>query len=504
MRTTVPCRLAAAGLFLLHLHAGIRAQAPGKSGFRLEGAAESRPISNGINDLLYTESRVWAANGEGLSVTADRGASWNNIGHGHGIGKGGISALGVAGELVWAATGYDTLTSVDPSALPAGGGVGYSTDGGATWTWMSQPVDSRDETRYSPTTTHVQNITYDLTLVPGPSDTTVWIASFAGGFRKSSDRGRTWEVVTVDGRPFDPVPDLSHRAFSIHFDGKSLWAGSAGGIHRSDDNGSTWTTFTHRNQPRGISGNFVVSIATQKIAERRFVWAATIETTSESGDTTETRGVSMSEDGGLTWSVKLAGVFAHNFAFRGPAVYVATDSGLYVSPDAGGQWALFGPIADSQTGAVVTGPEVNCAAVDSAGSDLWVGTSDGLALTGDGGATWSVFRAFRTPGEAGEPGTYAFPNPFSPFRDNLIGENGHVRFQYRLSGPARVTVRVYDFSMRLIANAVTGRERSSAGEYSEMWNGRNDYGEAVANGVYFYRIDVSGAKPRWGKVIVMN
>jgi hypothetical protein len=502
MKTTVIRRMAAAALLLLN--AGLGAQAPGKSGYRLDRGAESRPLSNGINDLLCNGGRVWAANGEGLSVTSDRGASWRNIGHADGIGKGGISALGVTGDLVWAATGYDTLTAVDPSALPAGGGLGTSADGGRTWKWMPQPVDSRDETRYSPTTTHVQNITYDLTLVPGPSDTTVWIASFAGGFRKSSDRGLTWQVVTVDGLPFDPVPDLSHRAFSIHFDGRSLWAGSAGGVHRSDDNGVTWTTFNHRNQPRGISGNFVVAIATQKTAERDIVWAATIETTSESGDTTETRGVSMSEDGGLTWSVKLAVVFAHNFAFHGPSVYVATDSGLYVSPDFGDQWALFGPIADSQTGEMVTGPEVNCAAVDSVAFDLWVGTSDGLARTGDDGVTWSVFRSFRTPGAAGEPDTYAFPNPFSPFRDNLIGENGHVRFQYRLSGPARVTVRVYDFSMRLVRQAVTGRDRPAAGDYSEMWDGRNDYGEAVANGVYFYRIDVSGGKPRWGKVIVMN
>ncbi|MBN2200315.1 hypothetical protein JW777_00005, partial [bacterium] len=141
MKTTILFRLAAAGLFMLHLHSGVQAQAPGKSGFRLDAGNDPRPASNGINDLLFTEGRVWAANGEGLSVTADGGASWQNIGHGHGIGKGGVSAFGVTGGLVWAATGYDTLTSVDPSALPAGGGLGYSADRGRTWTWMPQPVD---------------------------------------------------------------------------------------------------------------------------------------------------------------------------------------------------------------------------------------------------------------------------------------------------------------------------------------------------------------------------
>ena len=482
----------------------LRGQTLRKNGFRLlpAAAADSRIASGGINDLLCLANGLWVSHGEGLSFSPDGGSTWDNIGRSNGFGKGGASAFAGLEGIVWAATGYDTLTA-DAGNLPAGGGVGYSTDGGNTWHWSPQPRDSRTETRYKPTTTHIQNITYDLTLVPSASDTTVWIASFGGGLRRSADRGATWEVVTVDDNPFDAAGNLSHRAFSVFYDGEALWAGTAGGVHKSTDNGRTWTTFSHQNQASGISGNFVVAIGRQKTPDRDIVWAATVETTSESNDSTEFRAVSKSEDGGLTWSAVLRGVFPHNFAFDGPAVYVASDSGLFKSPDYGETWAVFPPIFDRETGEPVYGMETNCAA---AGPDhvLWAGTSDGLARTNDNGASWKVFRAFRTPGQAGQPPTYAYPNPFSPFRDNLAGADGHVRFQYRTVRPASVTVRVYDFGMNLVRNAVTGRDRPVPGDYCEVWDGRNDFGDMAANGVYFYRIDVSGGDPVWGKVILMN
>jgi hypothetical protein len=492
-------------IMILAVTAGnLNAQPLRKNGFRLHPAAavDSRIASGGINDLLFLENRIWAAHGEGLSFSSDEGSSWTNIGRNNGVGKGGASAFAGLDGIVWAATGYDTLTA-DAGNLPAGGGVGYSTDGGNTWHWTPQPKDSASETHYKPTTTHIQNITYDLTLVPSATDTTVWIASFGGGLRKSSDRGVTWEVVTVDGNPFDAAGNLSHRAFSVFYDGEALWAGTAGGLHKSMNNGETWTTFSHQNQAGGISGNFVVAIGRQKTPERDIVWAATVETTSESNDSTEFRAVSKSEDGGLTWSTALKGVFPHNFAFDGPAVYVASDSGLYKSPDYGETWAVFPPICDRETDEPIYGMEMNCAAV-SPDHVLWAGTSDGLARTDDDGNTWKVFRAFETTGQAGQPATYAYPNPFSPFRDNLTGADGHVRFQYRTARPARVTVRVYDFGMNLVRNAVTGRDRPVPGDYCEVWDGRNDFGDMAANGVYFYRIDVSGEGPIWGKVILMN
>ena len=86
----------------------------------------------------------------------------------------------------------------------------------------------------------------------------------------------------------------------------------------------------------------------------------------------------------------------------------------------------------------------------------------------------------------------------------MVGDEGHVRFQYRTRSASSVTVKVYDFSMNLVRTVVEGKERPATGDYSEVWDGKNDLGDSVANGVYFYRISIDGAAPLWGKVMVVN
>jgi len=464
--------------------------------FRLSGSPSACLSGNAVIDIVVHDQDVWVAAGEGLSRTGDSGLTWSTWTREHGFGKGGLSALQVRGQEIWIATAYDTLIK-DQGSLPAGGGLAYSTDGGGSWTFVPQPKDARDVTSYKPTTTHINNLTYDIAL----TDSAVWIASFAGGLRRSTDHGATWEIVTVDGAPFDVVGNLDHRMFSVVSDGKALWAGSAGGVHKSTDGGKTWITFTHLNQPRPISGNFVVALAIEKLKDDDLdiVWAATIEALDEG----EFRAVSMSMDGGLTWDVVLEGEWAHNFAYRDEAVYVATDNGMFKSTDLGRTWAVFRNMIDSDTGDPLLTTEMYAIGAGP-GSWTWLGSSDGLAATPDEGLTWKIFRAFKIPGESGNPQTYAYPNPFSYTRDNLLGGDGHIRFQYRTGSPAEVTVQVYDFSMALVRNVVRDKPRPVPGDYAEAWDGRNDLGETVANGVYFYRLRLSGGGEYWGKVIILN
>lgn len=453
--------------------------------------------SNSINDIVSFGNDIWVATGNGLAKTSDHGATWKIFTQQNGLGKGSVSAIAMVEGLIWVATAYDTTTPL--GTFPAGGGLSWSTDNGKTWHWIPQPMDSREETRYKPTTTNIQNLTYDIEIVVQGTDTTVWIASFGGGLRKSSDRGKTWDVVTVDGHPFDALGFLTHRAFSVFFDGVSLWVGTAGGIHQSFDYGKTWITYTHQNQTRPISGNFVVAIATQKTEEREIVWAGTVNAL----DSTEFRAVSKSEDNGLTWSTHLSGVFAYNFAFDGSKVFVATDQGLYYSPDYGETWSLFPQIRDPETGEAFYGVEMYSVAVDQEGG-LWVGGSEGLAYTPNLGLTWRIFRSFPIPGEKGQPKTYAYPNPFSPLGTHLEGKSeGYVRFQYTVTKPGSVTVLVYDSGLHLVRTVVQGKERSQ-GSFSEVWDGKNDLGEVVANGVYFYRIEIGNETPIWGKVMVIK
>jgi hypothetical protein len=391
-------------IFLLLLTGAAAAQIPAKQGFRMQGTQVRGPQGNMINDIHVRGNQVLIGS-EGLTVTDDEGATWSHFSQAQGIGKGSVSAIAARGDQIWIATAFDTTTEL--GTFSAGGGLSVSYDGGETWTWFPQPVDSRDETEYQPTTTVIQNLTYDIAL----TDSSIWIASFGGGLRTSSDSGATWKVVTVDGFPFSPLEHLSHRAFSVIYDGESLWAGTAGGVHKSDDGGETWITFSRQNQNQGISGNFVTALGSQKTAYGNILWAATVEALGES----EYRAVSFTKDGGLNWEIVLNGEFAHNFAFDSlyGAVYAATDNGLYKSLDYGETWALFPGFQDRATGEQIFAEEVYCAGVIP-GSSLWAGTPDGLARSLDEGDSWTLFRSFPDPGKRGTPDVYAYPNPFSP------------------------------------------------------------------------------------------
>ncbi len=460
------------------------AQILSKTGWKLGPAAPSPFIAgNSVTDILVNGETVYLAGSGGLSRTTDGGQTWEVFRHKDGLGRGDVSALAIYGNTIWVATGFDTLTK-DAGQLSAGGGLSYSSDGGKTWTHVPQPG-----------ATPVQNITYDIAI----QDSTVWIASYGGGLRKSSDWGQSWTPVAPDSFSFDTYAHLNHRAFSVISTGNVLWVGTAGGINRSGDGGKTWVNFNHQNQEHSISGNFVVALAHQEWNGRTIIWAATWPAV----DSTEFRAVSWTDDEGYTWHTTLAGQAAHNFAFDDSVVYVATDSGLFKSVDGGQTWAHYPPIVDSQTGVPILTSEVYAAGI-SPGPVVWIGTGDGLACTQDNGRTWTVFRKYAALQGRAEDKTYAYPNPFSPFRQNVLNGVGHVRLHYALTKPATISVEIFDFSMDPVRSLVSGKVRASAGEFDEIWDGTNDFGTPVANGVYFYRIERSGQKPLWGKILILN
>lgn len=69
------------------------------------------------------------------------------------------------------------------------------------------------------------------------------------------------------------------------------------------------------------------------------------------------------------------------------------------------------------------------------------------------------------------------PNPFS--------KNTAVSFL--LSEPARLVLKVYDVSGKLIRTLADGSYTAS--QHTVYWNGTTDGGEAVENGIYFYRLE---------------
>ena len=66
-----------------------------------------------------------------------------------------------------------------------------------------------------------------------------------------------------------------------------------------------------------------------------------------------------------------------------------------------------------------------------------------------------------------------------------------------------MTIIIYDFALELVTTVVDNKERA-VGDFAEVWDGRNDNGDMVANGVYFYSVEIAGDGIYWGKVMVLN
>jgi hypothetical protein len=69
------------------------------------------------------------------------------------------------------------------------------------------------------------------------------------------------------------------------------------------------------------------------------------------------------------------------------------------------------------------------------------------------------------------------PNPFNP---------STTIFYDIPDGGAQITIRIYDVSGRLVKTLVDGHVPAGAGAVD--WNGRNDQGQPMASGIYFYRM----------------
>jgi flagellar hook assembly protein FlgD len=80
-----------------------------------------------------------------------------------------------------------------------------------------------------------------------------------------------------------------------------------------------------------------------------------------------------------------------------------------------------------------------------------------------------------------------------------------VRLHYSTSGlNGAVTIKIFDFAMVPVKTLLQNADRSSTIEHDEIWDGRDDYGRIVPNGVYFYRLEIGGTDPIWGKIYVIQ
>ncbi|MCX6170965.1 MAG: hypothetical protein NTX65_16650 [Ignavibacteriales bacterium] len=500
---------------------------------RLLKTNDQNPASNTIERILINDNMILLATSDGLSKSTDNGVSWINYGNTV-FGTESVSAVGYNNGVIWAATWH--MENLLGSDTPVGTGLRYSTDSGSNWHEVTQPVDANSDStiyygnnklRALPITVRPGNFIYDIAFTKNA----IWIVSYYGGLRKSTDLGRTWRRVVLppdnlnsikptDVLKFDLSPssgalgfqnNLNHRAFSIlAIDDNTIYVGTAGGINKTTDAGSefpSWTKFNNTNQSKPISGNFILAL--EKNDFDNSIWAGTWKAEGQS----EFWGASVSRDGGLSWENYLSGERVHDFGFKyfGPLgnyssanIFTATESGVYRSSNNGTTWISAPEIKDDNSSVNINTKHFLSVKVNNKSdntSDIWLGSNNGLArlnesdqVTGAWNGTWKVFLASEKLSSATE--SYAFPNPFSP-------NSEQVKLKYSTAGSSTVTIRILDFGMNLVRTVIQNASRIPNSEQLDLWDGRDESGRIVPNGVYFYRIDFGSGEPLFGKIMVI-
>ncbi len=75
-----------------------------------------------------------------------------------------------------------------------------------------------------------------------------------------------------------------------------------------------------------------------------------------------------------------------------------------------------------------------------------------------------------------------------------------------------MTIRIFDFGMNYVRTVVQNVDRGnpvhqisgSDNGVIDYWDGKDDSGNVVPNGVYFYRIDINSNDPIYGKILVLQ
>ncbi len=80
-----------------------------------------------------------------------------------------------------------------------------------------------------------------------------------------------------------------------------------------------------------------------------------------------------------------------------------------------------------------------------------------------------------------QPLAYNFPNPFKVGQEQTL-------IRYELKKSAEVTIKIFDVNSNIVTTLVKKQGKRQGEHTEDFWDGKNRYGDYVANGVYFCSI----------------
>ena len=515
--------------------------------------------SNEIIDFeAFSDSIIFMGTTNGLNIgfyNETGEINYGNFSSNDNMVEGSNPALTIKNSVIAVSGAESVETSLGPK--PKGLGVSYSTNGGESWEFISQPTDdmdqwgcpwSEDNILYSnedecdnicvdclgeskdcvmynyiswgeqdfirnlSVTTDIQNVSYDLAILGNY----IYAASWAGSLRRFdyTDDDPIWEVVPL---PMDnqtilncgdidlsfyqinPVGNYinsqtvedcgydfdNHKVFSVHSIEDTLWVGTASGINKgilNDDNCIDWERMTSENY--GFYDDWIIGFEHEVLEDESIrLWAITWDRRYDGSYLVYGGPPSYTDDGGESWHIveNLADrqVITYNISPHSNGVYVSSNEGLFISENT----ILWEKIIQDEEYTILTEAVMDAELIESF-NNLWIGSNPlEIRDLNSGGSN-----AASSEGNVNLK-FYAYPNP-------IIG-NEVSRFVYdgdeqNING----TITIYDFSMdKVIQIKSTG---------SSIWDGRNEYGTRVANGVYFCHYKHSNNSSYVFNIMVIN
>lgn len=341
------------------------------------------------------------------------------------------------------------------------GAILKTTDGGEHWTALNSGL-------------------YDLLVSVNFLDaSTGWVVGEAGLIAKTTDGGATWE-----SRNF-PNEETEHQAV-FFVDAQYGWISGAldEGAHvlRTTDGGSTWTTVLHDTT----------------YGPMKSIWF----TDAQNGWIGGMAGVILhTTDGGINWELQYRGVDGEQVrkiifqdSHRGWAV--GFNNAILFTENAGVDWYRLSLTTRKKlVDLCFSSPDNGWAITSLGGSSGGKGTGgeEGGDVGGDDSTAtekiayilkWTpetaVIETTESPRVAGSNlllGNY--PNPFNPATT--------IRYMLGEATGAHVSLVIYDQLGRTVRTLVQNYQPT--GQYSVVWDGRNDFSQRVSSGVYFYRLN---------------
>ena len=524
--------------------------------------------SNGVYDLeILNDSTIIIGTTGGLNIGYYDIQENINFSHfiDENLPEGGNPALAIQDDVIAVSGVVSVETSIGTQSK--GTGVSYSIDSGESWSLMPQPMDSSHQDNSSYTnkwacawdafdanslydsnlecglncidcagnqkscmmydyiswgtqdsllnfsvTTDIQNVSYGVAILGDY----VYAASWAGSLRRFnySIEDPVWEVVPlpmdnqstlqcnsidISSYQINPIGNYvdagdcgyefdNHKVFSVYSVEDTLWVGTANGINKGivdSESCIDWQHFTA--DEFGFYDDWIIGFENQILEDgiTNRLWAITWDRQYSGSQLIYGGPPSYTDDGGVTWNVSTEldnkNLLTYNISSSSEKAYVSSDQGLYFTAnyETGDLWDSFVLPSEISTQSVFDAEHMEFF------DDIFIATPQGVCVY-DG----ESFNCESSNGNVNKS-FYAYPNPLNFDQTNQLtfvysGEESNINGE----------ITIYDLAMDRV-----GRIN---GEGVTRWDGNNDFGDRVTNGVYIAKYTHTNGDSHLFNVMVIN